>query len=359
MQEKLIPFRSQSHNLNEFYRQVTSDINLLYEKYNQLEADMETMIAVTRIQEAAVASKVRALKSELERPVLQPDGLWRQVVPAAALFPDINGLILAGYNLATLRTEAENSLLTVTAQDGTVLAPQALKVDVSPDAGYGGTETNPLCAIYGNMPWWRQVTGDSETNSTTAVYTVQLPVEVLDRAVFNQIRIITFPLYTVSVEKVEYMNQSTWQTVENIWPGDNGMILIPVPQQTAQAVRVTLKQSTPQYSIEGPVYHLGLASFNVEMVVPTKEKAIFTATVDMAGVAPWKLEQVEIVPDTPDYIEWEIASGGTTIKPHNLPADIVDGRLNLKVSMTTDSQLYRPVLRRIELYYRDSSSDYI
>lgn len=358
MPEYLIPFRSQSHSLNEFHRQVTGDIYSLYERHNQLEADIGMIASAARVQESAVASKVQELKSRLDIPFRLPGGLWKHQIAATTLIPDANGLVLPGYGIATVKTDTEKSRLTINTSDGTAIIPQALKVEVSPDTRKCDTETSPLYAIQGGKPWWRQVVAGRETGSAIVTYTVHLPVEVLDDPVANQIKIITFPLYTVTVESVEYLDKSVWRAVDMLGLEDNGMILLPLPAEKARAMRVTLRQMVPQYFQGKLVYHIGLSLFDVEMVVPGKEKATFTTSVNLMGTAPWKIERVELSPDLPDNTEWEISSGNVTIKTHELPADITDNRVKITVTMTAGSQLYRPILKHIELYYTDGSAGY-
>lgn len=355
MPEKLIPYRSQSHNLNDFYRRTASEIKRLYDTCNQLAETLELAESISRLQEEAVASRVRALQDALQAPRLRPEGIWEHRVGAASFAAAQNGAVLREFGLAGAATDSATSCLLATAPDGTVVVPRSLRVEVEPPAGGNISDvTDPLWAVHGNRPWWRKAPAGGAAQFLCTI-TVYLPLEVLDRPEFNQLKIMPFPLYGASVERVEYRYRARWYDLGGGALPADGPILFSFPPCRGDALRLHLVQKTPVRREGREEFHLGLASLEVERVSVAKEPAVLVAAVNLAGQGPWQLLEARVDMAAPGRAGIQVTAGDRTLSSHDLPAVVTAGGLRLTVTLETEDGRCRPLFRGATLLYRSTA----
>lgn len=350
MYEETIPFRSQSHDPNRFYRETLADIKRLYETYNQLVRDTELIASAVRLQELTVLAKIQAIRSELSRPVPDAENIWTQHIDASAFKSLGSGAVLPVFGVNSVPARTSHSCLTITTADGEKIIPRSLKIEVDPPAGEGITETDPLSVFSGRYPWWRQVTVRESVAHGAAVYTAYLPLEILDRPLFNQIRVITFPLYGPVIERIEYRSRSRWNALEGV-EGSEGALLLTFPPLEADAVRITLRQNMPLRLDSVNAFHFGLAMFDVERVLVDTEPVVFQTAVELAGEGPWEI--ISIIPEISlgqATVEMGVGEGGT--EPLTLPVEVTDREILISVSLKADDVSLRPLFKGITLRYQ-------
>lgn len=355
MPEKLIPYRSQSHNLNDFYRRTAGEIKRLYDACNQLAEALELAESISRLQEEAVASRVRALQDALQAPRLGPEGIWEHRVGATSFAAAQNGAVLREFGLAGAATESAASCLLARAPDGTAVVPRSLRVEIEPPAGGGISDvTDPLCAVHGNRPWWRKASAGGAAQFPSTI-TVHLPLEILDRPEFGQLKIIPFPLYGTSVERIEYRYRTRWYELGNGALPADGPILLSFPPCRGDALRLHLVQKNPVRRDGREEFHLGLASLEVERVSVAKEPAVLVAAVNLAGQGPWQLLEARVDMAAPGRADVRLDAGGKVLSSHDLPAVVAAGGIRLTVTLEAEDGRCRPLFRGVTLLYRSTA----
>lgn len=355
MHERLIPYRSNSQDLNEFIKNTASDIEQLYKMYNSISADTDMLITASRLQEIAITGKIAELMSLLNAPKRKADGTWEQRISIDRFTAAGSGIIMPRFNMGSVMAKKTLPCITIEAEDGREILPASVKVSVEPAAdGKTIRETPPEGALYGYRPWWRIVPYSSD-RGTRAVYTVELPVNILEKPEFNQLRIVPFPLYGVTINTVEYRHKSKWIPIHTDLLPTDGAVFITTRPTAADAVRVELIQKNPVWLDGKPEFHLGLAVLAVERAVVATEPAVFTAEVELQGNGPWRILSTAVDVKNGGKAAVSISDGTQTLPSSALPATVQSGKIKVMLEVEAEDELLRPVVSGITLQYQDSS----
>lgn len=344
-----VPFRSKSDSgaVNAFVRQTTEELERIFAIYRQLNAGLVELEEAFYLQGLAISQRVAEMEASLVLPLRQGDW-WIQRLPATVFTADANGEISKIYRQASLLTGRLSSCLTVQTADGQEIIPAAVGISVTPDLPPGGLETNPLNAVTGFLPWRRRFATAFEAS---AAYEVTIPVDVLENPVFNRIEVIPYPLYGVDIEQVE-INDRGDQTAVLDTPASGPLCLHIVPS-TADSVRITLRQAQPFLLNQEHFYCFGLSRVAVGEAVPAAAEALFTARVQLAGYAPWRLIGCSISPSlTGQQVSIEI--NGEAIPAAALPVSTEAREIVVRVQLTAVRGCRYPYFEQVELMYQSS-----
>lgn len=356
--ERLIPYRSNSQDLTEFMKNTASEIEQLYKIYNSISSDTDMLITASRLQEMAIAGKMAELMNMLNAPEKKGDGTWEQRISIDRFTATGSGIVMPRFNLGSVIAQKTLSCITVETTDGREILPSSVKVRVEPAAdGKVIKETPPEGALCGYRPWWRVVPHGSNIEAK-AVYTVELPVNILEKPEFNQIRVVSFPLYGVTINAIEYRYKSKWTPIYADLPAD-GAIFIATKPTSADAIRVELQQKNPVWLNNKPEFHFGIAVLAVERAIVSTEPAVFTAEIELQGVGPWKILSAEADAKNGGKVTVSISDGVQTLPSSALPAILHSNRIKVVLKMEATDELQRPVVSSVILRYKDSSESQI
>lgn len=355
MSELRIPYRSQSHALNEFLDNVSNDIERLYAKYNEIDADAKMLIRAAKVQEMAIAGKIAELIDLLNTPKKLTDDIWQHYIGITRFTPLDSGIIMPRFNAASVTEKKTVSCVTVTTRTGEEILPETVKVEVSPAAdGSAIKDNNPYNALTGSRPWWREIQFAAGYKGE-ATYTVYLPTNVLERAEFNQIRIVPFPLYLVTVEGIEYRYNSKWHGIDAPGLPSDGAILIATEPIKADAVRLKLTQKDPFWLDSEQKYNIGLASLAIERVTVPGEPAKFTTEMELAGEGPWKIIGLDVEMLSPGNVSVEISDLSGTVSSSLLPITVSSNKIKLTLTLQSQDENVRPLVSGVTLKYQEKA----
>lgn len=353
MSNKLIPYRSQSHDLNEFIRSTAARMDTLYSRYNTLAERVDLLAAMLKVQGMAAGQEIGALKAESAGPQMESSGTITHRLGATLFAPSGSAVILPGYEAGSMETISSKSCLIRRDADGGLIIPRSLSITTSPAVCDTITETDPLDALRETGVWWRKVVYRSGMAGAEADFVISLPTNILEDPSFNQIRLTPFPC-TAVIRAVRYRRGGRWYELSSPKLGEMGGIIISVPPAAADAVSITVGQTMP-VTIDGETcYHLGLAEIGVERVAVSDGEAVFSVPVALSGSGPWQLKQIAVDVANARVSAVEIETGGVRVSSLQLPYTTTDGSVIITIRVKPESINIRPLFYGATLTYTNS-----
>lgn len=322
-----IPHKSQSHELNDFYRNTARRIVRLAGELEEMRAGLKDLVAMLKAQTAAASYTISALSAAAAQPIRQSDDTIKHPVPAAVFTP-VRGAVVAGGAILTEAGDQE-SRLAVALSDGTRVIPSTVRVEVEPEVSGEAHETDPRGAIEGHVPWWRKM--PSDVFGAGATYTFFLSRAFSDPSV-NELRFTTFPSAGVSVKSLFLRQGGRWFDFPGVMSRNEGEIVCLFEPMDIEAVKIELASTTLLLINNAAGYHIGLAGIDALRTVPgTTATEAYTA-IELAGNGPWTVHKVDIDGWPGDCWDWSLQCGDVYYRSTDIPFTVNENNVGLRIT---------------------------
>ena len=342
-----VPYKSQSHDLNEFYRTTAERLAGLESGLINLESSIETIVAMLNTQVTASVKAIESLTASTEVPILLPDGTMQHPIPAQYFTTNSRAIFRGGVVLT--EPISEESKIFASLSDGSIVFPSSARVEVYPAYTGSGFETDPYGAVKGGLPWWRKIpAAEIQDSKACATYTITIP-PVFDSYLANEIRFTTFPSVGVKVEEISLQHNGKWEQVDGKTSSDEGTVICLFNPTSVSAVRIGLSCSFPVNMVGKEFYNLGLAEVDVLYNTIGNVETRISADVKLKGNTPFTIKDVNLDcwPDT--SWKWTIECRDVIYDATDLPITVHDSDITITVSAEPTG--IRGMFKKATLYY--------